>query len=100
MAVLAALPRDVLSVRDRHEDDLGHLAVHQANGNALLGGLSSKALIRLALDGDRVTDEERIDMGRRIRDVIESPDGAILVLTDGKDGELLRLTPAAEGTSR
>jgi aldose sugar dehydrogenase len=62
-------------------------------GNALLGGLSSKALIRLALDGDRVIGEERIDMNRRIRDIIQSPDGTILLLSDGIGGELLRLTP-------
>ena len=70
-------------------------------GNALIGGISSKALVRVAVDGNRVTDDERIDMGRRIRDVIEAPDGAILLLTDGKDGELLRLTPAGRaGVSR
>jgi glucose/arabinose dehydrogenase len=63
-------------------------------GSVLLGGLSSKAVIRLALDGDKVTDEERIDMKRRVRDVAEAPDGSVLVLTDGKDGELVRLTPA------
>jgi glucose/arabinose dehydrogenase len=63
-------------------------------GGVLLGGLSSKAVVRLTLDGDRVTDEERIDMKRRVRDAAEAPDGAILVLTDGKDGELVRLTPA------
>jgi glucose/arabinose dehydrogenase len=63
-------------------------------GNAVLGGLSSRSLIRLTLDGDRVTGEERIPMGRRIRDVIQAPDGALLVLTDGRDGELLRLSPA------
>lgn len=64
-------------------------------GNALIGGLSSKALVRVALDGDKATDEERIDAGKRIRDVAEAPDGSILLLTDGKDGELWRLTPAA-----
>ena len=63
-------------------------------GNALLGGLSSKALIRVTLEGNRVTGEERIDMTRRIRDVIEAPDGAVLLLSDGENGELLRLTPA------
>ncbi len=62
--------------------------------SALIGGLSSKAVVRLTVDGDRVTDEERIDMGRRIRDVEQAPDGAILLLSDGKQGELLRLTPA------
>jgi glucose/arabinose dehydrogenase len=29
-----------------------------------------------------------------VRDVIEAPDGAVLVITDANDGELLRLTPA------
>lgn len=64
-------------------------------GNALIGGLSSMAVIRLMLDGNRVTGEERLDMGKRIRDVIEAPDGSVLLLVDGDNGELLRLTPAA-----
>ena len=61
-------------------------------GNALIGGLSSKALIRLTLDGNEMIAEERLDIGR-IRDVVQTPDGAILLLTDNADGELLRLTP-------
>jgi glucose/arabinose dehydrogenase len=64
-------------------------------GNLLLGGLSSMALIRLTLDGTKVTAEERIDMGKRIRDVVQARDGALLVITDDKAGELLRLSPAA-----
>jgi glucose/arabinose dehydrogenase len=63
-------------------------------GNALLGGLSSETLLRLTLKGNTVEAEERIGIRRRIRDVIQAPDGAVLVLSDGKDGELLRLTPA------
>jgi glucose/arabinose dehydrogenase len=63
-------------------------------GDAIMGGLSAEAIIRLSFDGARVTGEERIAMGRRIRDVAEAPDGALLVLTDGGDGELLRLAPA------
>jgi len=63
-------------------------------GNLLLGGLSSKSLILLTLEGNRAKEEERIAMNRRIRDVIEAPDGAVLLLTDAKDAELLRLTPA------
>jgi glucose/arabinose dehydrogenase len=64
-------------------------------GNALVGGLSSRVLIRLTLQGDRVTDEERIDLGRRrIRDVAQAPDGSVLILSDGDQGELLRLRPA------
>jgi aldose sugar dehydrogenase len=68
-------------------------------GSLVVGGLSSKALIRLTLDGTTVSAEERIDMQKRIRDVIQTRDGALLVITDDKDGELLRVTPAAS-TSR
>lgn len=62
-------------------------------GNALLGGLTSKALIRLSIAGERVTREERINMRKRIRDVIQAPDGAVLLLVDDEKGELLRLSP-------
>lgn len=64
------------------------------NGNAFIGGLSSETLLRLTLKGDKVDAEERIGVQRRIRDVIQAPDGAVLVLSDGPKGELLRLTPA------
>ena len=64
-------------------------------GHLFVGGLSSRALVRLALEGGRVAVEERIDMGRRIRDVIQAPDGALLVIVDDRQGDLLRLTPAA-----
>lgn len=63
-------------------------------GNLLIGGLSSEALVRLTLDGERVTDEERVDMDARIRHVRQGPDGAVYLLTDQSDGEILRLTPA------
>jgi glucose/arabinose dehydrogenase len=63
-------------------------------GSALIGGLSSQAVIRVTIDGAKATEAERLGMGLRVRDVIEAPDGALLLLGDGKDGELLRLTPA------
>jgi aldose sugar dehydrogenase len=62
-------------------------------GSALVGGLSSQSLIRFQLDGERVGTEERLFMGRRIRDVAQAPDGAILLIVDDKSGDLLRLTP-------
>jgi glucose/arabinose dehydrogenase len=64
-------------------------------GSALVGGLSSQAIIRLTVDGTRVTSEERIPMAKRIRDLIEASDGSILVVTDDRAGELLRVRPAA-----
>jgi glucose/arabinose dehydrogenase len=67
-------------------------------GNLVLGGLSSKALIRLTVDGATVKSEERIDMQRRIRDVVQARDGSLVVISDDKNGELLRVTPAASTT--
>ena len=61
-------------------------------GSMFVGGLSSMALIRLQLEGEKVTVEERIDMKRRIRDVIEGKDGSIIVAVDAKEGELLKIT--------
>ena len=69
-------------------------------GDLVLGGLSSKALIRLTVDGTDIRSEERIDMQRRVRDVIQDADGSLLVITDDKNGELLRLTPSARDTRR
>jgi len=66
----------------------------QWRGSLLVGGLSSKALIRLTFDGAAVASEERIDMDNRIRDVIQAPDGAVLLIVDDEKGGLLRLTPA------
>jgi glucose/arabinose dehydrogenase len=64
-------------------------------GNLLMGTLRGQALIRLTLDGNRITGEERLleNLARRIRDVRQAPDGWIYVLTDGSDAQLLRLKP-------
>ena len=62
-------------------------------GSAFIGGLSSQALIRVSFDGERAREAERFDMGTRIREVEQGPDGALNVLEDGKGGRLLKLTP-------
>jgi glucose/arabinose dehydrogenase len=62
-------------------------------GSLLAGGLATQSLVRLQLDGEqRVGIEERVFMGRRIRDVAQAADGSILVIVDDKSGDLLRLT--------
>jgi glucose/arabinose dehydrogenase len=60
-----------------------------------IAGLSSKALIRLRLDNDRVTGEERLltDRKERIREVEQGPEGALYLLTDGDSAKLLKITP-------
>jgi aldose sugar dehydrogenase len=65
--------------------------------NLLIGSLKFGQLVRLELDGDKVVHEERIMIGQRIRDVAQSPDGAVYLLTDSADGQILRLTPS-QGT--
>ena len=64
-------------------------------GSLFMGTLRGQALIRLTLDGNRITGEERLleDLGARIRDVRQGPDGWLYVMTDGKDGQVLRLQP-------
>lgn len=80
----------------------GGLMVYQGRmfpewrGDAFIGGLSSKALVRVDLDGTNARKGGQWDMGARIREVEEGPDGAIYVLEDGgreSQGRLLRLTP-------
>lgn len=67
------------------------------NNSLLLGALADRNLIRLSLDGDKITGEERLlgDLGKRIRDVRVAGDGKVYVLTDEDDGQLLELTPPA-----
>jgi glucose/arabinose dehydrogenase len=64
-------------------------------GNLFLGSLKFGLLVRLEVDGNRITSEERMLDGRygRIRDVVQSPDGYLYLLTDKRQGQLLRLTP-------
>ncbi|MBV6457306.1 MAG: Aldose sugar dehydrogenase YliI [Fimbriimonadaceae bacterium] len=61
-------------------------------GDALIGGLSSMALVRVSIDGNQAKEAERIQLGRRIRDVIEADDGSLLLLVDAKRGGMLRLS--------
>jgi glucose/arabinose dehydrogenase len=49
----------------------------QWQGNILIGGLSSQAIIRLTLDGDRVIGEDVIPMGRRIRNLAQARHGSL-----------------------
>jgi glucose/arabinose dehydrogenase len=52
-------------------------------------------LVRLVLENDRVAREERYlaDLGERIRDVRQGPDGLLYLLTDSPDGRILRVEP-------
>ena len=67
-------------------------------GDGFIGGLSSKALVRVEFDGTSAREAERFDMGQRIREVEQGPAGDLWVLEDereGSGGRLLRLSPPA-----
>lgn len=65
-------------------------------GDVLIGGLASEGLVRLDLDeSGAIAGEERISLDQRIRDVELGVDGALYVVTEEGDGEVLRLVPRA-----
>jgi aldose sugar dehydrogenase len=65
-------------------------------GSLFIGALAGEMLVRLSLDGEKVTGEERLlrELGERIRDVRQGPDGALYLLTDNAKGRILRISPA------
>lgn len=80
----------------------GNLMFYRGNlfpdwrGDALIAGLSAKAIIRVELQGESAREAERYPMNARIRSVLEGPDGALWVLEDERaesQGRLLKLTP-------
>ena len=64
-------------------------------GNLFVGALRQQKLVRLVIKDGRVVGEEHLlaDRGQRIRDVRQGNDGALLIVTDQSDGELLKITP-------
>ena len=69
----------------------------QWKNSLFIGGLSGKALVRVKLDGENASKADQWDMGARIREVEQGPDGALWLLEDGgrgSQGRLLKLTPA------
>lgn len=68
----------------------------QWRGDIFVAGLSSQALIRVNVSGTSAAKGDQWNMGARIREVEQGPDGAIWLLEDGdsgSQGRLLKLTP-------
>jgi glucose/arabinose dehydrogenase len=65
-------------------------------GSILVGALAGRLVSRLEINGDKVTGEERMlqNLGERIRDVRQGPDGFVYLLTDSAQGRILRMRPA------
>ena len=64
-------------------------------GNLFAGSLKNRMLVRMEMRGDRVIHQEQLlgSLGQRIRDVRQGPDGYLYLLTDDRNGRLLRLEP-------
>ena len=63
-------------------------------GNLFAGGLVSRDSRRLSVDkSGEIINQEAIPIGQRVRDVRQSPDGFLYLLTDEGNGQLIRLEP-------
>jgi glucose/arabinose dehydrogenase len=64
-------------------------------GSLFVGSMQPGVLVRLTVENGRVTSEERYlgELGNRIRDVQQGPDGLLYLVTDEDDGRLLRVVP-------
>ncbi|MGB5834021.1 MAG: PQQ-dependent sugar dehydrogenase [Thiohalocapsa sp.] len=60
-------------------------------GDLFSGALKFKQVRRLNLESGRVVGQEKLSIGKRVRDVRQGPDGGLYLLTDEADGELLRI---------
>ena len=64
------------------------------NGSALISGLDSQAIVRVTFDGKGgATAVQRWNIGKRVRDIEEAPDGSLWMLEDANPGGLFHLTP-------
>lgn len=59
--------------------------------HAIIGGLTSSGLVIVKVSDDKAEEVERVPLAARIRDVAQSPDGSIIVITDDENGKVLRL---------
>ncbi len=66
----------------------------QWNGSGFVSGMATKALVRILFDGHGGAKvAERWDIGKRVRDVEEAPDGSLWMLEDANPGALIHVTP-------
>ena len=68
----------------------------QWKNNILLASLREQTLVRLTLDGDKITGEERLlkkELGQRFRSVVQGPDGLIYVVSDESKAKIYQLSP-------
>jgi glucose/arabinose dehydrogenase len=66
----------------------------QWKGNGFVTGLQGQSLTRIVFDGKGgATIAERLDVGKRVRDLAQAPDGTLWMLEDANPGGLIHVTP-------
>jgi glucose/arabinose dehydrogenase len=67
-------------------------------GDLFVGSLKFMQVVRVPMDGTRAgTPETVIELGQRVRDLRQGPDGLLYVLTEAPKGRIVRLEPVATG---
>ena len=70
------------------------VSIAAADGSGFISGLASMTLNRIIFDGKGgAKTAERWDVGKRIRDVEQGPDGSLWMLEDANPGALIHVTP-------
>lgn len=62
-------------------------------GQAIIGAMKPEGVVRVAFDGERAREVARYPTEKRIREIVEAPDGAIWLIEDKAGGRLLELRP-------
>ena len=62
-------------------------------GDALIAAMKPSGLVRVEIEGTRGREAARYPFDKRIREIVEGPDGAIWLLEDKEGGRLLELRP-------
>jgi len=68
----------------------------QWKNNILLTSLKDKILVRLVVDGEKITKEERLfakELDQRLRHVVQGPDGLVYIVTDESKAKIYQLSP-------
>jgi glucose/arabinose dehydrogenase len=65
--------------------------------NILLTSLVGRTLVRLTVDGNKVTQEERLltkELNERLRHIVQGPDGLVYFISDEGKGSIYQISPA------